>query len=138
VRSVVDACGPQAAAKGLVVERRLNGAGSAACSPRLERVLQNLLQNAIRHTPPAGTVRIEAHRRPDAVEIVVVDTGEGIPAEALDRVFDPFWRGDPSRSGPGSGLGLALAKRIVKALGGDIRVESAPAAGSRFEVVLPT
>jgi signal transduction histidine kinase len=100
-------------------------------------VLQNLLQNAIRHTPADGTVRIEAHRRPDAVEIVVADTGVGIPAEALGRVFDPFWRGDPSRSGPGSGLGLALAKRIVDALGGDIRVESSKAAGSRFAVTLP-
>ena len=138
VGSVVDACRSQAEAKGLVVERSLNGAGSAACSPRIARVLQNLLQNAIRHTPADGTVRIEARRRDGAVEVVVSDTGEGIPADALDRVFDPFWRADPSRSEPGSGLGLALAKRIVEALGGDIRVESAPAAGSRFAVVLPT
>jgi signal transduction histidine kinase len=137
VGSAVDACRAQAAAKGLVVERRLDGAGSASCSPRVGRVLQNLLQNAIRHTPADGTVRIEAHRRDDTVEVVVSDTGEGVPAEALDRVFDPFWRGDPSRSGSGSGLGLALAKRIVEALGGNIRVESAPAAGSRFAVVLP-
>jgi signal transduction histidine kinase len=137
VGAAVDACRTQAAAKGLVVEHRLDGAGTAACSPRLVRVLHNLLQNAIRHTPSDGTVRIEARRRPDALEVVVADTGEGIPTEALDRVFDPFWRGDPSRSGPGAGLGLALAKRIVDALGGDIRVESAPAAGSRFAVVLP-
>ncbi|HYZ10619.1 MAG TPA: ATP-binding protein, partial [Actinomycetota bacterium] len=60
------------------------------------------------------------------------------PAEALGRVFEPFWRSDPSRSEAGSGLGLALAKRIIDALGGDIRVESAPDAGSRFAVVLPT
>jgi signal transduction histidine kinase len=138
VGSAVDACRAQAAAKGLVVVRRLNGAGSAACSPRVGRVLQNLLQNAIRHTPTDGTVRIEAHRWDDAVEVVVSDTGEGIPADALDMVFDPFWRGDPSRSGQGSGLGLALAKRIVEALGGDIRVESAPSVGSRFAVLLPT
>jgi signal transduction histidine kinase len=138
VGSVVDACRSQAEAKGLVVERSLIGAGSAACSPRIARVLQNLLQNAIRHTPADGTVRIEARRRDGAVEVVVSDTGEGIPADALDRVFDPFWRADPSRSEPGAGLGLALAKRIVEALGGDIRVESAPAAGSRFAVVLPT
>jgi signal transduction histidine kinase len=137
VGSAMDACRTQAAAKGLVVERRLDGAGSAACSPRVGRVLQNLLQNAIRHTPADGTVRIEAHRRHDTVEVVVSDTGEGIPAEALDRVFDPFWRGDPSRSGAGSGLGLALAKRIVEALGGRISVQSMPARGSRFAVVLP-
>jgi signal transduction histidine kinase len=137
VGAAVEACRAQAAAKGLVVEHHLNGAGTAACSPRLIRVLHNLLQNAIRHTPSDGTVRIEARRRPDALEVVVADTGEGIPADIVQRVFDPFWRADPARSGPGSGLGLALAKRIVEALGGDIRVESAPAAGSRFAVVLP-
>jgi signal transduction histidine kinase len=138
IGAAIDACRAQADAKGLVVERRLDGAGNTPCSPRIGRVLQNLLQNAIRHTPADGTVRIEARRRPHVIELVVADTGQGIPADALDRVFDPFWRGDPSRSGPGSGLGLALAKRIVEALGGDIRVESAPAAGARFAVVLPT
>jgi signal transduction histidine kinase len=137
VRSAMAACAPLASAKGLVVERRLDGAAAASCSPRMVRVLQNLLQNAIRHTPADGTVRIEARRRPDGVEVAVEDTGEGIPPDALGKVFDPFWRGDAARTTPGSGLGLALAKRIVEALGGDIRVESAPAAGSRFAVLLP-
>jgi signal transduction histidine kinase len=137
IRSAVEACEVQAEEKGLVVERQLDGAGEAACSPRLVRVLQNLLQNAIRHTPADGAVRIEARRLPDALEIVVADTGEGMPREVLDRVFEPFWRGDPSRTGSGAGLGLALAKRIVEALGGDITVESAPASGSRFAVILP-
>src|ERR687892_442417 len=68
----------------------------------------------------------------------VADTGEGIRERDRERVFEPFWRGEPSRTGPGSGLGLALAKRIVESLGGDIRVESAPSAGSRFAVLLPT
>ena len=68
---------------------------------------------------------------------MVADDGEGIDPEALDRIFDPFWRGDPARSGEGAGLGLAVAKRIVEALGGDIRVQSAPARGARFAVVLP-
>jgi signal transduction histidine kinase len=137
VGSAMAACAPLASAKGLVVERRLDGAATASCSPRMVRVLQNLLQNAIRHTPADGTVRIEARRRPDGVEVAVEDTGEGIPPDALGKVFDPFWRGDAARTTPGSGLGLALAKRIVEALGGDIRVESAPASGSRFAVLLP-
>jgi signal transduction histidine kinase len=137
VVSAVEACRAQAAAKGLVLERRLDGAGDAACSPRLVRVLQNLLQNAIRHTPADGAVRIEAHREPGRLEVAVEDTGAGIPPESLDRVFDPFWRGDAARSTPGSGLGLALAKRIVEALGGHVSVESTPARGSRFAVVLP-
>jgi signal transduction histidine kinase len=138
ISSAIDACRAQAMAKGLVVERRLDGAGDAACSPRVGRVLQNLLQNAIRHTPADGAVRVEARRRPNGVEVAVEDTGEGIPPDVLGKVFDPFWRGDAARTTPGSGLGLALAKRIVEALGGDIRVESAPAAGSRFAVILPT
>ena len=137
IHSAIKACRAQAEEKGLVVERRWDGAGEALCSPRLVRVLQNLLQNAIRHTPADGTVRIEARRRPDGLEVAVQDTGEGIPASALDRVFEPFWRGDAARNTAGAGLGLALAKRIVEAMGGDIHVRTAPRKGSRFTVVVP-
>jgi signal transduction histidine kinase len=137
IGSAVAACGAQASEKGVVMERSLDGTGNALCSPRLGRVLQNLLQNAIRHTPADGVIRIEARRDARGLEVAVQDTGEGIPADAVDRVFEPFWRGDAARATPGSGLGLALAKRIVEALGGDIRVESKPAAGSRFAVLLP-
>lgn len=137
VDSALAACDPEALGKGLAVETRLNGAGEAPCSPRVTRVVQNLLQNAIRHTPPDGTVRIEARMLGDRVELAVEDNGEGIAPEALDRVFEPFWRGDSARSGPGAGLGLALAKRIVDALGGEITVESRPTRGSRFAVILP-
>jgi signal transduction histidine kinase len=138
VREVLATCGPQASAKGLIVETQIHaGDGQWLCSPRLVRVLQNLLQNAIRHTPADGTVRMEAHRRPNGLELVVEDTGEGIDPAALHRVFEPFWRGDAARSSNGSGLGLALAKRIVESLGGQIRVQSEPANGSRFAIVLP-
>jgi signal transduction histidine kinase len=137
VRSAVAACEVQASEKGLILEQRLNGAGGVLCSPRLVRVLQNLLQNAIRHTPADGTVRIEARRQSDSLEIAVEDTGEGIDPQSLDRVFEPFWRGDAARSGPGSGLGLALAKRIVESLGGDITVRSERRGGSRFAVLIP-
>jgi signal transduction histidine kinase len=137
VSSAMAACEAQALEKGLVLEAQLNGAGEFRCSPRLVRVLQNLLQNAVRHTPPDGFVRAEAHRGPTGVEVVVEDTGEGIPAESLDRIFEPFWRGDEARSGGNSGLGLALAKRIVEALGGEINVQSQPARGTRFAIVLP-
>jgi signal transduction histidine kinase len=137
VGSAVAACRAQAKEKGLILEHRLDGAGTVLCSPRLGRVLQNLIQNAIRHTPSNGLVRIEAHRGEEGLEIAVEDTGEGIPPDALEKVFDPFWRGDAARTTPGSGLGLALAKRIVEAMGGDITVASAPARGSRFAVLLP-
>ena len=137
VRSALAACAMQATMKGLALETSIDSAADIACSPRLVRVLQNLVQNAVRHTPSDGTVLIHAHPGPSQLEIAVEDTGEGIPVESLPRVFEPFWRGDPSRSTSGSGLGLALAQRIVEALGGTISVESQPSQGSRFAVMLP-
>ena len=137
VDRAVAACDCQAALKGLRLETELGDAAEAPCSPRLTRVLQNLLANAIRHTPADGTVSVHAHREGDEIELAVTDTGEGIDAASIERVFEPFWRGDEARTGDGSGLGLALAKGIVESLGGRIEVESAPAAGARFAVVVP-
>jgi signal transduction histidine kinase len=137
VASALSACRAEAATKGLAVQTVLDGAADAACSPRMVRVLQNLLSNAIRHTPVDGTVRIEAQRDGERLRVSVEDTGEGIPAESLDRVFEPFWRADPSRTAAGAGLGLTLAKRIVEAMGGRIEVESRVARGTRFAVVVP-
>ena len=115
----------------------LGGAEDTPCSPRLTRVLQNLLSNAVRHTPADGTVRVTAARANGRLALAVEDTGEGISSEDLPHVFEPFFRADAARSGVGAGLGLALAKRIVDALGGDISAESRPGAGSRFAVELP-
>ena len=103
----------------------------------MSRVLQNLLVNAVRHTPEDGTVRIEARHRNGSLEVAVADTGTGIPAHDLALVFEPFYRADPARSGAGSGLGLTLARSIVEGLGGHITAESHPDAGSRFTVCLP-
>ena len=137
VRSAVAAVEMQADAKGLSLVAELHGTNELRCSPRVARVLQNLLVNAVRHTPVDGTVRIDAARHPDTLEVAVEDTGEGIGADDLARVFEPFFRGDEARSGGGSGLGLALAKRIVEALGGRITAASTPDVGSRFAIELP-
>jgi len=137
VSSAVATVGLQAEEKGLSLVAELNGADDALCSPRLARVIQNLLVNAVRHTPADGSVRIEARLAADALEVAVADTGEGIAPQDLARVFDPFFRADPARQGAGAGLGLALAKRIVEALGGEISAESEPSHGARFAVTLP-
>jgi signal transduction histidine kinase len=125
-----------AAEKGLRLVTQVDGAGEVACSPRLERVLHNLLVNAVRHTPHDGTVRVHATVRAQRLELEVEDSGEGIRPEDLGRLFEPFFRGDPARHGPGAGLGLAVAQRIVEALGGRITAESRPT-GARFAVSLP-
>jgi len=138
VQDVVATIRTQADAKGLLLLTELGPASAVDCSPRLERVLQNLLVNAVRHTPADGTVRVTAELAGGRLEVGVEDTGEGIAADQLPHVFDAFFRGDPSRTGARSGLGLALAKRIVEALGGTISAQSSPLAGSRFSVEVPT
>jgi signal transduction histidine kinase len=139
VMSSMAAVAMQAEEKGLVLETEMAGVEDVRCSPRVGRVLQNLLVNAVRHTPADGSVRLDARREGNRLRLAVEDTGEGIAPENLDRVFDPFFREDPARSGPGAGLGLALAKRIVEAMGGRIVAETMPtASGARFAVDLPT
>ena len=99
-------------------------------------MLFNLIQNAIRHTPPDGSVTVRAEDVDGGVEIEVADTGTGIAPEQRDRVFEPFYRGDASRQSPGAGLGLAIARAIVEAHGGAIWLEDAPA-GTRVRFRLP-
>jgi signal transduction histidine kinase len=137
VTSAMAAVRPAADEKHLALESTLNGAGDAHCSPRMVRVLQNLLSNAVRHTPADGTIRIEAHRSRAGLEIGVEDTGEGIAPADLPRIFDPFYRADPARGGLGSGLGLTLARRIVEAMGGTIDAANREPCGARFSVVVP-
>ncbi|MFN8511189.1 MAG: ATP-binding protein [Chloroflexia bacterium] len=105
---------------------------------QVTRVLLNLVQNAIRHTPADGSVTLRAARAEDGVLVEVRDTGEGIGADDLPRVFDRFYRGDPARTREaGAGLGLAIARGIVEAHGGRIWVESAPGQGTLFAFTLP-
>jgi signal transduction histidine kinase len=106
---------------------------------RLMQVFGNLVGNALRHTPPQGQVRLSAEASGNTIQFAVADSGEGIPADDLLRVFERFYRGDQARSGSTdeSGLGLAIAKAFVEAHGGKIRAESARGMGAKFVVELP-
>jgi signal transduction histidine kinase len=105
---------------------------------RIGRVLNNLIGNALRHTPAGGQVEVRAGRTGTGVEVIVCDSGEGIRAEDLPNIFESFYRGEKSRSRAtgGAGLGLAIARGIVRAHGGEIRVESKPG-DTRFIFTLP-
>ncbi|MCK6624145.1 MAG: ATP-binding protein [Anaerolineae bacterium] len=106
---------------------------------KLQRVIYNLVQNAIRHTPSGGSISLSTQVAPEGVRVEVADTGEGIAPEDLPHIFDQFFRGEKSRSREtgGAGLGLAIAKRIVEAHHGRIWVESQVGQGTRFRFVLP-
>lgn len=106
---------------------------------RIGRVLNNLIGNALRHTPAEGRVNVHARRTASGVKVSVSDTGEGIRAEDLPHVFESFYRGEKSRSRStgGAGLGLAISRGIVQAHGGEIKVQSEAGRGSRFTFTLP-
>jgi signal transduction histidine kinase len=108
---------------------------------RLEQALQNLVANAVRHTPEGGRVVVAADRVPAGVRLSVQDNGMGIPEEHLSRVFDRFYKVDVSRTGTalpsGSGLGLSIVQAIVTRHGGTVTASNPPGGGARFEIVLP-
>ena len=105
--------------------------------PMIQRVISNLLDNAVKYTPSGGTVHVRCRRVDHSALLEVVDTGTGISSTDLPRIFDRFYRCDQSRSLSGTGLGLSLAKAVAGSHGGDIRVSSTPGTGSTFTLQLP-
>jgi signal transduction histidine kinase len=104
---------------------------------RMRQVLANLIDNSVKYTLAGGVVEIAAHRDNGDATVTVSDTGVGIPADELPRIWDRLYRGDKSRSSRGLGLGLSLVKAIVAAHGGKVSVRSRPGEGSTFELRLP-
>jgi signal transduction histidine kinase len=140
VGDTVAAFEPDAGLKGVTLRSQVGEGLRPTQGSRdgLQRVLFNLLQNAIRHTPSDGSVTLRAVPAGDEIEVEVADTGAGIALADRPHVFEPFYRGaeDGARSGPGSGLGLAIARAIVEAHGGRIWVEAGDG-GTRVRFRLP-
>src|SRR5215212_8600497 len=104
---------------------------------RIEQVLINLVHNAVKFTPEGGEIVVGAGLADGMLRVSVRDTGVGINAEELPRIFERFYKTDAARRSAGSGLGLAIAKRIVQAHGGTISAESTPGHGATFSFTLP-
>jgi signal transduction histidine kinase len=104
---------------------------------RWEQILHNLLHNAVRHTPPGGIVAVRAHSAGEVLIVEVRDTGSGITAGDMPHIFERFYRGAGAPTGDGAGLGLALVKELLEAMGGRIQVDSAPGKGTCFTLHIP-
>lgn len=141
IKQTASALQEQATAKGLSISIALPDRLPLVNidSHRIIQVLNNLLQNALAHTAKGGTVTIAARQQDNQVEVIVSDTGEGIPAEDMPYLFERFYRVDKSRTRAtgGSGLGLTITKRLVEAHGGRIEAYSELGKGSTFTFTLP-
>ena len=136
ITEAAEAFGPLADAAGVALHTEIEPdlPPVVADHDRLEQVLANLMDNALRHTPSSGQITLTARRSDGGgVEASVLDTGAGIPPGEMDKVFDRFYRGSRGNSG----LGLTISRELVRAHGGDIRVESVEGLGARFSFTLP-
>jgi two-component system, OmpR family, sensor histidine kinase KdpD len=104
---------------------------------QIERVLSNLLENAIRHSPPSENVRVRVREKRSEILVRVIDHGRGIAENERERIFEPFYRGAHSQNGRGAGLGLAIARGFAEANGGRLWVESLEGQGTAFVLALP-
>jgi signal transduction histidine kinase len=139
VESCVRGLQAEALAKHVQMEARPTNGARALCAPdQIERVLYNLLTNALRHTPADGSVAVFVQPDSSEVRVVVEDSGEGLAPEATARMFERFWRGDSARTSgeAGAGLGLAIARGLVEAHGGRIWAENRPGGGTRVSFTL--
>jgi signal transduction histidine kinase len=141
VPHVVERFTPQADAQSVRIELQLpDHLPSISLDPqRLEQILNNLLSNALRHTPPAGLIEVSISNIPQEIILSVHDSGPGIPPESLPYIFDRFYRADKSRNRAegGTGLGLAIARQLAQAHGGTLTAANHPQGGAIFTLTLP-
>jgi two-component system phosphate regulon sensor histidine kinase PhoR len=140
VSRALDVVGPRAANRGQAVTLEVPEALLAIGDPHaLEHVVLNLLDNAVKYTPDGGRILVQGRREGAVCILTVADSGPGMDARHLPRIFERFYRVDKGRSREtgGTGLGLAIVKHLLVAMGGEVRVESEPGKGSRFTVAVP-
>ena len=139
-RLAADAAGSLAGrfeAAGITLEHRLAAAGITADPRWLHQVITNLLTNALKFTPAGGQVTTTTGPSGTDAVLTVTDTGTGIPAEELPRIFDRFWRGRQAAQTPGTGIGLAVAAELTRAHGGQLTATSQPGQGTTMTLTLP-
>ena len=142
VSSLVEAAlrllAPEAAARRVeLVSHHGEVVSATVAADKIERVLFNLVANAVRHTPAGGSVEVQVERSGNNIVVRVADTGAGLEPEALGRMFERFWRADRARSSAGAGLGLAISRGLVEAHGGRIWAENRPEGGASVTFSLP-
>jgi signal transduction histidine kinase len=138
VVSTLQVLQPEAEARGVALSADVDEKVEARLAPdQFERVLFNLVTNALRHTPSDGSVAVRVERRASDLLLRVEDSGEGLTEDAQSRMFERFWRADRARSGSGAGLGLAIARGLVEAHGGRIWAENRPQGGACVSFTLP-
>jgi two-component system, OmpR family, sensor histidine kinase BaeS len=135
--TAADSLAGQFEAAGITLTRELSPAGILGDPRRLHQVIVNLLTNSLKFTPAGGNVTITTEAAVGAAVLTVTDTGRGIPADELPRIFDRFWRGRQAAQTSGSGIGLAIAAELTRAHGGRLSAASQPGHGTRMTLALP-
>lgn len=121
----------------LVADERSKAAAVLGDASLLERCIDNIIQNALDHTPPGHGIHVTLEVVSSQLALTIEDEGPGVPAESLPHLFEPFYRGDKSRGSGGWGLGLAIARDIVQAHSGEIQAENGEPNGLRVTIRLP-
>ena len=134
---VLELLQPRAAQARVTLRGELHAATVSGDPHRLHQIAANLVANAVKYTPPGGTVTVTVDPAGGSVRLVVADTGPGIEPDELPHLFDRFWRGRAATGTPGSGVGLTVVAELVRAHGGRIEVTSTPGTGTTFTVRLP-